>query len=145
MAVLEAPGPDEERQARELVQYLAENEDGLSDYRRRVNIEGLELRGLESNIDKTISNRMCKRGMAWSLRGAASMLALLTLRVNDRLEPVCDAVYGERPQLIRSSARKWPAPGPEPGLRPVHMPILDSGRRQLTRVLRALSETQRPF
>jgi len=148
MAVLEAPGPDEERQARELVQYLAKNEDGLSDYRCRVNIEGLELRGLgaiESNIDKTISNRMCKRGMAWSLRGAASMLALLTLRVNDRLEPVCDAVYGKRREVVFRRQRTWRHSGPEPGLRPVHMPILDSGRRQLTRVLRALSETQRPF
>jgi len=52
---LRAPGPEQESQTVELLNYCVANEEGLSDYRRRVDVEGVELRGLgaiESNIDK---------------------------------------------------------------------------------------------
>jgi len=44
--VAAASDPEAGRRARELLDYLVANRDGLEDYRRRVKVEGLELRGL---------------------------------------------------------------------------------------------------
>jgi len=148
-AVMEAPGPEKEVEAKALVQYLAANEGGLGDYRSRVAIEGLELRGLEvieSNVDKLISNRMCKRGMSCSLRGAASMLAVITLRANGLFGSVAPAALGpvEEPTAVRRppGAR---VTGADSGLRRGRLAILDSGRRWSTRTLRVLIECRGPF
>jgi len=74
--------------AREPLNYVVANIDGLPDYRSRVDVEGLELRGLgaiEGNIDKQIFKPDVY--MAWTLRGGANMLALITLRANSLLLP----------------------------------------------------------
>jgi hypothetical protein len=145
MAVLKAPGPEEEALARELVVYLAANEDGLADYRSRVKVEGVELRGLgaiEGNVDKKIALRMKKRGMAWTRRGAANMLALLGLEASGMpLPAVWEDGAGEKapePEARREVAARGA------GLRPVHMPVLDSGR-PLAKALRRLVAPQWPL
>ena len=61
--------------------YLLDNASGLRDY--RLVIEGEGLRGLgaiESNVDKLACNRMKKRGMSWTIKGANNMARLISLR-----------------------------------------------------------------
>jgi len=146
IAVLKAPGPEEEALARELVVYLAANEDGLADYRSRVKVEGMKLRGLgaiEGNVDKKIALRMKKRGMAWTRRGAENMLALLGLEASGMPLPAVwdeDGAVEKRPE---PEARRKVA-ARRGGAAPVHMPILDSGR-PLAKALRRLAAPQWPL
>ena len=61
--------------------YLLDNSFGLRDY--RLEIEGDGLRGLgaiEGNVDKLVANRMKKRGMSWTIKGAQRMTRLVNLR-----------------------------------------------------------------
>lgn len=139
LAVLEAPGPEEETQAKTLVGYLAANADGLADYRDRVAVEDLELRGLgaiEGNIDKLISTRMCKRGMSWRKRGADLMLALLTHTANGWALPA--VAVDEPPPERPTRPRRRSVRGGEPGGRSSHMPAIDTNR-PLGKALRRLS------
>jgi len=96
-AVAAALDPEAKRGAEELLSYLLANREGLEDYRRRVNVEGVELRGLgaiESNVDKIVSGRMKKRGMSWTVEGARNMLAVLTLKANGSLDAAAQVVWG---------------------------------------------------
>jgi hypothetical protein len=146
-AVAAALDPEQEERARVLLDYLVANRDGLDEYRRRLEPGGLELRGLggiESNVDKLISNRMKKRGMAWRLDGARNMLAVITLRANGQLRSSGEA-NSDLP--IREPAPPGPPGRPRrrvsPGLRSVHMPGLDSGR-PLARLLRPFTKVYPP-
>ncbi len=61
--------------------YLMENSYGLRDYRLEVNGDGLRGSGaIEGNVDKLVANRMKKRGMSWTIKGAQRMARLITLR-----------------------------------------------------------------
>ena len=61
--------------------YLLDNAFGLRDYRLVVNGEGLRgLGAIESNVDKLVANRMKKRGMSWTIKGAQKMARLISLR-----------------------------------------------------------------
>jgi len=67
--------------------YLMDNCYGLRDY--RLEVEGDGLRGLgamEGNVDKLIADRMKKRGMSWSRRGADRMARLISLREMGKLD-----------------------------------------------------------
>ncbi len=59
-------------------------------YRQRIGYEykGVRLYGMgiaETMVDKKLANRMKKRGMRWSKRGAFAMACLLILRSNGQL------------------------------------------------------------
>jgi hypothetical protein len=61
--------------------YLLENSFGLRDYRMEIGGEGLRGLGtIEGNVDKLVANRMKKRGMSWTVKGASRMTRLVTLR-----------------------------------------------------------------
>jgi hypothetical protein len=61
--------------------YLMENSFGLRDYRMEVGGEGLRGLGtIEGNVDKLVANRMKKRGMSWTIKGAHRMTRLVNLR-----------------------------------------------------------------
>jgi hypothetical protein len=48
-----------------------ENSFGLRDYRLEVDGDGLiGLGAMEGNVDKLVANRMKKRGMNWTIKGA---------------------------------------------------------------------------
>ena len=65
--------------------YIFDNVSGLIDYRLRLDKnEVYGLRGLgamESNVDKIAANRMKKRGMSWTKRGAGRMSRLLMMQL----------------------------------------------------------------
>ena len=61
--------------------YLMENSFGLRDYRMEVGVDGLRGLGtIEGNVDKLVANRMKKRGMSWTIKGAHRMTRLVNLR-----------------------------------------------------------------
>lgn len=64
--------------------YILDNAAGLADYRLRLEDgETTGLRGLgamEGNVDKLAANRMKKRGMSWTKRGAHRMARLLQMQ-----------------------------------------------------------------
>jgi hypothetical protein len=65
----------------ELRNYLVANCHGLRDYRLEVvddNLRGLG--AIEGNVDKLVANRMKKRGMSWTIKGAQRMARLISLR-----------------------------------------------------------------
>jgi len=61
--------------------YLMGNSFGLRDYRLEVSGDGLRGLGtIEGNVDKLVANRMKKRGMSWTIKGAQRMTRLVNLR-----------------------------------------------------------------
>ena len=61
--------------------YLMGNCFGLRDYRLEVNGDGLRgLGAIEGNVDKLVVNRMKKRGMSWTIKGAQRMGRLISMR-----------------------------------------------------------------
>lgn len=76
-------GADEER-AKEIMKlrgYLMDNCYGLRDYRLEVSGDGLRgLGAMEGNVDKLFADRMKKRGMSWTKKGANRMAKQISLR-----------------------------------------------------------------
>jgi len=88
-SVLGAVRQSSHPKAGEVASYLANQHEGLLDYRRRQGFTDLELRGMgatEGNIDKVLATRMGKRGMAWTPAGARRMGKVLQACRNDELE-----------------------------------------------------------
>lgn len=72
---------DRAKEIMRLRAYLMENSYGLRDYRLEVNGDGLRgLGAIEGNVDKLVANRMKKRGMSWTIKGAQRMARLISLR-----------------------------------------------------------------
>lgn len=115
--LVEAQDKADSDKAKEIMRlrgYLMENSCGLRDY--RLEMEGDGLRGLgaiEGNVDKLIADRMKKRGMSWTKRGANRMARLISLREMGKLNtkvkrrsklqhmPVKEKVLAEREQYHR--------------------------------------------
>jgi len=100
----QAQGKADSDKAREIMRlrgYLMENCYGLRDYRLEVDGEGLRgLGAIEGNVDKLIADRMKKRGMSWTRRGANRMARLISLREGGDLNTW--ARCQSRPQHIPS-------------------------------------------
>ncbi|MEA3253420.1 MAG: ISLre2 family transposase [Chloroflexota bacterium] len=72
---------DRAKEIMKLRGYLMDNCYGLRDYRLEVDGDGLRgLGAIEGNVDKLIADRMKKRGMSWTRRGADRMARLISLR-----------------------------------------------------------------
>ncbi|MGQ9546693.1 MAG: ISLre2 family transposase, partial [Dehalococcoidia bacterium] len=72
---------EEAKEVARLRGYLMENSFGLRDYRIEVGGDGLRGLGtIEGNVDKLVANRMKKRGMSWTIKGACRMTRLVNLR-----------------------------------------------------------------
>jgi hypothetical protein len=82
-------GADKER-AREIMKlrgYLMDNCYGLRDYRLEVSGDGLRgLGAMEGNVDKLFADRMKKRGMSWTKKGANRMAKLISLSRMGKLD-----------------------------------------------------------
>jgi len=92
--------------------YLMENSFGLRDYRLEVSGDGLRgLGAIEGNVDKLVANRMKKRGMSWTIKGAQRMARLISLREMGKLhswithkdktdsQPSSEGIRSETPSL----------------------------------------------
>ena len=98
-SVLEVVRQSSHPKAGEVATYLANQRQGLLDYRRREGFADLELRGMgatEGNIDKVLATRMGKRGMAWTPAGARRMGKVLQACRNDELERHLTATAPQR-------------------------------------------------
>lgn len=86
---LKEKSPEREGELQKAVAYLKSNSHGLIDYRERIKNPDPDWRGLgaiESNIDKVLANRMKKRGMSWTIKGAHHMAKVIQARDNGELE-----------------------------------------------------------
>lgn len=81
--------------------YLLSNANGLRDYRLITGYDGMRgLGAIEGNVDKLIANRMKKKGMSWTIRGANRMARLINLREQGRLHLWVNH-RGKQPQAER--------------------------------------------
>ena len=75
--------------AGKVVDYILNNHRGLAEYRLKEQFSDQQLRSLgaaEGNVDKSIANRIGKRGMAWTKLGARRMTRVLEAERNGVLE-----------------------------------------------------------
>lgn len=82
-------GADKEktREIMKLRGYLTDNYYGLRDYRFEVTGDGLRgLGAMEANVDKLFADRMKKRGMSWTKKGANRMAKLISLSRTTELD-----------------------------------------------------------
>lgn len=106
-SVLEAVRQSSHPRAAEVATYLANQHEGLLDYRRRQGFTDLELRGMgatEGNIDKVLATRMGKRGMAWTPAGARRMGKVLEACRNHELERHLTAAAPQRQRRAEEPA-----------------------------------------
>lgn len=67
--------------------YLMDNCYGLRDYRLELSGHGLRgLGAMEANVDKLFADRMKKRGMSWTKKGANRMAKLISLTRTTRID-----------------------------------------------------------
>jgi len=93
---------DEQKDLRELHQYLSNNADGLVGYHRRglklpepkAGMVYRRLGAMESNVFSLIGRRMKGRRAAWSIRGGGNLGRLLCLKTTKRLKSVLCSVMG---------------------------------------------------
>ena len=105
--LIEAQEKADDDKAKEIMRlrgYLTENCYGLRDYRLEMDGDGLRgLGAIEGNVDKLIADRMKKRGMSWTKRGANRMARLINLRERGNLNTWVK--YQNRTQHIPSRER----------------------------------------
>ncbi len=90
-ALQTARGTEKEEILR-LIRYLSANIAGLKDRPLDTGKDGTRPRrtgAIESNVDKLVANRMKKKGMSWTLKGARHMACLLMLSAEHKLTEVC--------------------------------------------------------
>jgi hypothetical protein len=108
--LIEAQEKADSDKAKEIMRlrgYLMENRYGLRDYRLEVDDGGLRgLGAIEGNVDKLIADRMKKRGMSWTKRGADRMARLISLRERGDLNTWVK--YQNKPRPIPSREKALP-------------------------------------
>jgi hypothetical protein len=98
---------------------------------------------MESNIDKLIANRLKKRGMSWTIKGAQRMSRLISLRKMGKLHSWIthkDKVDTQPPK--EGIRKKTPSPGKDDGeWLKVGLPALHGPHqnRPWAQILRALT------
>jgi len=78
----------------QVIRYFTNNAAGLKDYRLALGEQGRFLRrtgAIESNVDKLAANRLKKKGMSWTIKGARAMACILMLSAEGKLSDVCKA------------------------------------------------------
>lgn len=110
--------------------YLASNADGLPDWRKSRQEEGLRgLGAAEGNIDKILANRFKKRGMSWTVLGGDHMAKVIQMRDNGELEDWVHSRHTRERGLVSLSVaaeRLKQDVGKDPGAwLESHMPALE--------------------
>jgi hypothetical protein len=132
------------------VDYILHNHRGLADYRLKAQFSDAELRSLgaaEGNIDKSIANRMCKRGMAWTKLGARRMTRVLEAERSGVLENYLPkrATAVKRRQALRKVLRRQaanalPPPREEGDWLSSHWAMEPSSRNSVYAILRRIGK-----
>jgi len=96
--------------------YPIENSFGLRDYRMEVGGDGLRgLGAIKGNVDKLVANRMKKRGMSWTIKGAHRMTRPVNLREIGELHSWITRKGKQRdnkpPRQVRGSNKTRPNAG----------------------------------
>lgn len=69
--------------------YVENNLEKGRDWRTHSEMEGRGLGTMEANQDKLVCNRMKKRGLSWTRKGALRMAKVLQLKANGEIRPHC--------------------------------------------------------
>ena len=94
-----------------------ENSFGLRDYRLEVAGDGLRgLGAIEGNVDKLVANRMKKRGMSWTIKGARRMTRLVNLREMGELHAWITHKGRQRDNKLSRQSRQTSMPKPNSGM-----------------------------
>ena len=104
-ALMSAAEPAESTTASADREYVRSNMSNGVDWRNRVSNAPVDARSLgtmESNGDKLTANRMKKRGMSWTIRGANRMAKTIQLCRNGELSEFCRKSKGCEPNLMTS-------------------------------------------
>ncbi|MDD5704236.1 MAG: UPF0236 family protein, partial [Dehalococcoidales bacterium] len=97
--------PREKAGSQKARQYVRNNLERGQDWRTQLQVEGKEARGMgtmESNEDKLVANRMKKKGLSWTIKGALRMNKALQLTANGEIRMFC----GRQSPVKTVSARK---------------------------------------
>lgn len=97
---------DKVKDINSVIGYLRSNADGLG--------EGPSLGTIESNVDKLVANRMKKRGMSWSIKGARRMAKLLELTWSGALESIELGITPSKTDLTPAAPFVAHSLGPDP-------------------------------
>ena len=103
-ALISAAPPAETATAIRDAEYVESNLVNGVDWRNRAHIVPADARSLgtmESNGDKLTANRMKKRGMSWTIRGANRMAKTVQLSRNGELSRFCHSRSVQQPRLAR--------------------------------------------
>jgi hypothetical protein len=90
--LIDTAPPEEGKTAQQARKYVNSNVAKGMDWRVQIPDVPIGARGLgtmESNGDKLVANRMKKRGLSWSIKGAQRMAKTIQLRSNAQLGPMC--------------------------------------------------------
>jgi hypothetical protein len=97
--------------------YLMGNSFGLRDYRLEVGGDGLRGLGtIEGNVDKLVANRMKKRGMSWTIKGAHRMTRLVNLREMGELHSRITHKHRQGANKPPRQGRQTSKPNPNAGM-----------------------------
>lgn len=109
-------GGEEAERIAQLRGYLMGNSFGLRDYRLEVDGNGLRgLGAIEGNVDKLVANRMKKRGMSWTIKGAQRMARLISMRemgqlhswITHRDQPKESHPLNKKKPTLKGDASAW--------------------------------------
>jgi len=112
--------PVESSGAKKARKYVKANVAKGLDWRNQVEKVPDGARGLgtmESNGDKLIANRMKKRGLSWTKKGAMRMAKVIQLRANRELGAICHRSEPREPPVSKRRSRKSPV-SPKNGRQP---------------------------
>jgi Uncharacterised protein family (UPF0236) len=89
-------------------QYVERNLEKGRDWRTQSQMEGRGLGTMEANEDKLVANRMKKRGLSWTIKGALRMNKAIQLAANGETRLFCERPRPteERETTIPSKVRK---------------------------------------
>lgn len=114
--LIDSAEPTDNKTARKDRKYVKANVLKGIDWRQRVQQVPCSARGLgtmESNGDKLIANRMKKRGMSWTIKGAHHMAKVIQLRRNGELSSMCTSRIGpaspKQPSSPMPTSRQKPS------------------------------------
>jgi hypothetical protein len=103
--------PDKRREIEKLQALIEQNWESLKDYRKRVTQLPAVARGVgnvENAIDNLVADRMKKRGMSWSVRGANHLVQVKAAVRNGEWDDVCRWMMEQasRMEVIQTDQRR---------------------------------------